>query len=300
MGESRCSRSRYDGIVVGSGPNGLSAAITLAREGRSVLVIEAASTVGGGTRTAPLTLPGFVHDVCSAVHPFAVASPFLKTLPLAEHGLELIHPSAPLAHPLDDGTTAVLERSIEETARSLGPDERSYRRLMEPLAADADRLFSDLLGPLRLPRHPISAARFGLRAIQPATMLASRWFSAPRPAPCSPAWPPTRSCRWNAGRPPRSAWCWASPVTRSAGRLSVVVPRESPTVSRPTCIPSAARSSPVGGSSRSTSCPMPAPCCSTSRLGRSSRWPVIACPPVTSAASTDIDTEPVSSSWTGP
>ncbi len=150
------------------------------REGLSVLVIEAASTIGGGTRTAPLTHPGFVHDVCSAVHPFAVASPFLKTLRLAEHGLELIHPPAPLAHPLDDGTTAVLERSIEETARSLGPDERSYRRLMEPLAADADQLFADLLGPLRLPQHPISAARFGLQAIQPATMLANRWFSAPQ------------------------------------------------------------------------------------------------------------------------
>jgi phytoene dehydrogenase-like protein len=180
MGEARSNQSRYDGIVVGSGPNGLSAAIALAHEGRSVLVIEAASTIGGGTRTAPLTLPGFVHDVCSAVHPFAVASPFLKTLPLAEHRLELIHPSAPLAHPLDDGTTAVLERSIEETARSLGPDERSYRRLIEPLVADADRLFAELLGPLKLPGHPISAARFGLQAIQPATMLANRRFSAPQ------------------------------------------------------------------------------------------------------------------------
>ncbi len=179
MGESRCSRSRYDGVVVGSGPNGLSAAITLAREGLSVLVIEAAATIGGGTRSAPLTLPGFVHDVCSAVHPFAVASPFFKRIPLVAHGLELIHPPAPLAHPLDDGTTAVLERSIEETARSLGPDAQSYRRLMEPLAEDAELLFADLLGPLRLPGHPISAARFGLQAIQPATRLASRWFSAP-------------------------------------------------------------------------------------------------------------------------
>ena len=180
MSESRCSRSRYDGVVVGSGPNGLAAAIALAREGLSMLVIEAAPTIGGGTRTAPLTLPGFVHDVCSAVHPFAVASPFLKTLPLVEHGLELIHPPAPLAHPLDDGTTAVLERSIAETARSLGSDGPSYRRLMEPLEADAELLFNDLLGPLQLPRHPIRAARFGLRAIQPAVMLANRWFTAPQ------------------------------------------------------------------------------------------------------------------------
>ena len=102
--EARSVRPRYDGVVVGSGPNGLAAAITLAREGRSVLLIEAAETIGGGTRTAALTLPGFLHDVCSAVHPFAAASPFLKTLPLAEHGLELVHPDAPLAHPLDDGT----------------------------------------------------------------------------------------------------------------------------------------------------------------------------------------------------
>src|SRR5579885_1322167 len=103
---ARPVRRRYDAVVVGSGPNGLAAAVTLARAGRSVLLIEAASTIGGGTRTAELTLPGFHHDVCSAVHPFALASPFLKSLPLAEHGLELVHPPAPLAHPLDDGRTA--------------------------------------------------------------------------------------------------------------------------------------------------------------------------------------------------
>jgi phytoene dehydrogenase-like protein len=179
MDESHCDRSRYDAVVVGSGPNGLAAAITMAREGLSVLVIEAAPSIGGGTRTAELTLPGFRHDVCSAVHPFALASPFLKSLPLSEHGLELIHPAAPLAHPLDDGTTAMLERSIDDMSRSLGPDGPAYRRLMGPLVADAEVLFAELLGPLGIPAHPIAAARFGLRAIQPVTMLAGRWFSAP-------------------------------------------------------------------------------------------------------------------------
>jgi phytoene dehydrogenase-like protein len=177
MPSSRGSRNRYDAIVVGSGPNGLSAAITLAREGLGVLLIEAAATIGGGTRSAELTLPGFVHDVCSAVHPFALASPFLKTLPLAEHGLELVQPLAPLAHPLDDGTAAVLERSIELTGKSLGGDAAGYRRLMQPLAAAADVLFGELLGPLRIPRHLRAATRFGWSAIQPASMLARRRFA---------------------------------------------------------------------------------------------------------------------------
>src|SRR4051794_16919160 len=178
MSGSRGTGKRYDAVVVGSGPNGLAAAITLAREGLSVLVIEAASTIGGGARSARLTLPGFVHDVCSAVHPFALASPFLRALPLAEHGLELVHPPAPLAHPLGDGSAAVLERSIAETGRSLGPDALAYRRLMGPLTADADTLFSEVIGPLRFPRHPLIAARFGLRAIRPARALAERWFAA--------------------------------------------------------------------------------------------------------------------------
>jgi phytoene dehydrogenase-like protein len=174
--EPRCSQSRYDGIVVGAGPNGLAAAITLAREGLSVLVVEAAPTIGGGTRTAGLTLPGFLHDVCSAVHPFALASPFFRSLPLAEHGLKLIHPPAPLAHPLGDGRTAMLERSVEETGRTLERDATAYRRLMAPFIDRAAELFDDLIGPLKLPRHPMLAARFGLRAIQPATRLARSWF----------------------------------------------------------------------------------------------------------------------------
>src|SRR6184192_1777897 len=110
----------YDAAIVGSGPNGLASAITLARAGLKVLVLEANSTVGGGARSAELTLPGFVHDVCSAVHPLAAGSPFFRSLPLAEHGLEWIHPPAPLAHPFDDGTAVLLERSVATTGETLG------------------------------------------------------------------------------------------------------------------------------------------------------------------------------------
>src|SRR5579885_3583696 len=120
--------TEYDAVVVGSGPNGLAAAITLARAGCSVLVHEANPTIGGGMRSAELTLPGFVHDLCSAIHPMAVASPCFDAFPLAEHGLEWIHPDAPLAHPLDDGTAVMLERSIDATAANLGPDGDAWRK----------------------------------------------------------------------------------------------------------------------------------------------------------------------------
>ena len=169
--------SQYDAVVVGSGPNGLAAAIELARAGRSVLVREAAEAVGGGLRSGELTLPGFVHDLCSAIHPMAAASPFFRTIPLSEHGLEWIEPPAPLAHPLENGRAAVLHRSVEETAAGLGVDEASYRGLFGPLAASWGELESALLGPLvRVPQHPLALARFGLSALQPADSFARRRF----------------------------------------------------------------------------------------------------------------------------
>ena len=174
------TRSR-DAIVVGAGPNGLAAAITLARAGRSVLLVEAAATVGGGTRSAELTRPGFVHDFCSAIHPLGVASPFFKTLSLREHGLEWLFPEAAVAHPFDDGPAVILERSVEATARGLGTDGAAYREAMTPLVEAADRLLPDLLAPLwPPPRHPLLVARFGGRAIASARRAALRLFRGER------------------------------------------------------------------------------------------------------------------------
>ena len=170
-----------DAVIIGAGPNGLAAAITLARAGCRVLVQEAADTVGGGLRSAELTRPGFIHDVCSAIHPLGLGSPFFRSLPLADYGLDWIHPPAPLAHPFDDGTAAVLERSVTATGATLGRDGPAYQRLLGPLAADWDRLAVDLLGPLPLPpRHPLALARFGLRAIRSAAGLARSWFEEER------------------------------------------------------------------------------------------------------------------------
>ncbi|HEX4325064.1 MAG TPA: NAD(P)/FAD-dependent oxidoreductase [Gaiellaceae bacterium] len=170
----------FDAIVVGSGPNGLAAAIELAQAGLSVRVLEAADTVGGGARSAELTLPGFVHDVCSAIHPLGVASPFFRTLPLTEHGVEWIEPPAALAHPFDDGTAALLERSPEAAAAGLGEDDDRWRRLFAPLVADAEPLLEDLLAPLHLPAHPLAVARFSARAAPPATVLARFSFHGPK------------------------------------------------------------------------------------------------------------------------
>jgi phytoene dehydrogenase-like protein len=171
----------HDAIVVGSGPNGLAAAITLARAGRSVLVVEQADAVGGGLRTERLTRPGFLHDTCAAIHPLGVASPFMRSVPLAEHGVEWIHSPAPLAHPLDDGSAVMLERSLEETAAGLGADGDSWRALLGPLVASADAIVEGTLAPLtRPPRHPLAMARFGLKALRPATGLARSAFDGER------------------------------------------------------------------------------------------------------------------------
>jgi phytoene dehydrogenase-like protein len=165
-----------DAVVIGSGPNGLSAAVALARAGRSVRVLEARDSVGGGTRSAELTAPGFHHDVCSAIHPMAVASPFLRSLPLRSHGLEWIDP-VPLAHPLDDGSAAMLERSMTDTAAGLGGDGPAYERLIAPFVARAQPLLAELLGPARPPRHPLLLARFGLSALRSAKGLAQSVFA---------------------------------------------------------------------------------------------------------------------------
>ncbi|HLJ80724.1 MAG TPA: FAD-dependent oxidoreductase, partial [Ktedonobacterales bacterium] len=137
---------RYDAVVVGSGPNGLAAAITLARAGRAVLVLEARDTPGGGARSSEVTLPGFVSDTCSAIHPLGAGSPFFRTLSLGDFGLEWVHPPLALAHPLDDGSAALLDRSIDVTAASLAEDGEAYRRLMAPLVASWDAIADGILG----------------------------------------------------------------------------------------------------------------------------------------------------------
>lgn len=167
---------------MGSGPNGLAAALTLAEAGCKVRVFEAQATIGGGARSAELTLPGFVHDRCSAIHPMAVGSPFFAQAHLENHGLEWIHPEIPLAHPLDDGSAAVLQRSLEETCAGLGSgDGAAWRRLMEPLVEHWQSLAGEILQPmLHVPRHPLLLARFGLLALRSASGLAGRHFRGER------------------------------------------------------------------------------------------------------------------------
>jgi phytoene dehydrogenase-like protein len=165
----------FDAIVVGSGPNGLAAAITLQQKGLSVLIVEAKSTIGGGLRTAELTLPGFRHDICSAIHPMVAASPFFNTLPLAKYGLEFIQPPIAAAHPFDNGTSAVLTQSIEETASLLGLDEENYLSLIGPIKKQFDTLIPEILGPFHFPRDPLGLAQFGINALQPATWLSKKF-----------------------------------------------------------------------------------------------------------------------------
>ncbi len=169
-------RTEYDAVVVGSGPNGLAAAITLARAGRKVVILEAKDTIGGGMRSLELTLPGFLHDMCSSVHPLGIASPFFRTLPLEQFGLEWVYPDAELAHPLDGEKAIVVERSIQATSEQFGVDAEAYRRLMPPLVEQHEIILEEFLGPLRMPHHPLAMARFGVLALNPATALAKRTF----------------------------------------------------------------------------------------------------------------------------
>lgn len=171
--------NHYDAIVVGAGPNGLAAAITLQQAGLQVLVLEGQDTIGGGLRSKQLTLPGYVHDVCSAIHPMAAASPFFAKLPLKEHGLEFIYPSVAAAHPFDDGTAAVVHHSLEHTAQLLGEDEQKYTRLLAPIVNMWPDIVDDILGPLHFPKHPLKMAKFGMHALLPATVIAKR-FSSPK------------------------------------------------------------------------------------------------------------------------
>lgn len=170
----------YDAIVVGAGPNGLACAIRLAQAGLRVALFEGRETVGGGLRTAELTLPGFHHDICSAIHPLGIGSPFFRTLPLADYGLEWIQPTLPLAHPLDDGTALALHRSLDDTAAALGEDGNAWRRLFEPLVKSWEQLAPMILGPLPLPRSPVALAQMGVRALWPARGLAEWVFQSER------------------------------------------------------------------------------------------------------------------------
>jgi len=169
------STTEYDAVVVGSGPNGLAAAITLRQEGLSVLLIEGKDVIGGGLSSAEFTLPGFVHDVCSAIHPLALGSPFFSTLPLADHGLTYLQPDLAAAHPFDGGTAAVLAHSVEETAKALGADEQLYLDIFKPVVRDWPLIAADVLSPLHFPKHPIAMAQFGLKALTSATFLAKRF-----------------------------------------------------------------------------------------------------------------------------
>jgi phytoene dehydrogenase-like protein len=170
-------KREYDAVVVGSGPNGLAAAITIQQTGRSVLLVEAKDSIGGGLRSAELTLPGFIHDICSAIHPLAAGSPFFQTLPLRQHGLEYIYPPIAAAHPFDDGTAAALFKSAQQTAQALGEDELNYLNLMKPLIKYWPSIITDVLGPLHFPKHPVNMARFGFSAITAASYLANRFHT---------------------------------------------------------------------------------------------------------------------------
>lgn len=165
----------FDVVIVGAGPNGLSAGITLQQAGCRVLLLEAKPTIGGGMRTAELTLPGFKHDICSAIHPMAKISPFFESIDWSAYGLKFVNPPVAAAHPLDSGVAAALFPSLDQTADSLGIDASEYRNLLSGFVSHFDRLKHDFLGPLKWPSDPIGLATFGLKAMQPATVLGKRF-----------------------------------------------------------------------------------------------------------------------------
>ncbi|WEK35976.1 MAG: NAD(P)/FAD-dependent oxidoreductase [Candidatus Pseudobacter hemicellulosilyticus] len=169
------TRKEVDAVVVGAGPNGLTAAILLQQAGLQVLLLEARSSIGGGLRTAELTLPGFRHDVCSAIHPLAAGSPIFKKMPLAAQGLEFIYPPVAAAHPFADGGAVLLRPSLEQTAAGLGVDEQVYLDLVRPLVSQWDSLSPDLLGPLRFPANPLALAQFGWKGLRSASTMANRF-----------------------------------------------------------------------------------------------------------------------------
>lgn len=173
-------KNAYDAVIIGSGPNGLAAAITLAQAGLSVVVLEAKETIGGGMRSAELTLPGFTHDICSAIHPLGIASPFFQSLRLEQHGLEWIQPPSPSAHPFEDGTAVLLEKSLEETAYRLGHDSDAYIKIMHPLIDRWPVLVEDILGTMRWPKHPIALARLGWIGLRSAASFAKARFQTPQ------------------------------------------------------------------------------------------------------------------------
>jgi phytoene dehydrogenase-like protein len=172
-------RYAYDAIVIGAGPNGLCAAVALAQAGQSVLLVEASDKLGGGLKSAELMRPAFVHDLCSGVHPLGILSPFMRSLPLQEHGLTWMQSQISAAHPLDDGRALLLTRSVHDTAAQLGRDQKKYLSVFEPLLRDPESLLADLLGPLRFPRKPLAFTRFGLRAWRSAAGLARSMFREP-------------------------------------------------------------------------------------------------------------------------
>ena len=175
--ENNREKKDFDAVVVGAGPNGLAAAIALQQQGLSVLLLEASDRPGGGLRSGELTLPGFTHDICSAIHPMAVGSPFFSALPLRDHGLEYIYPGFAAAHPFDEGIAAVLGGTEQETAARLGKDEAAYLKIMEPLGKDWPLIVSDVLGPLHFPAYPLKLANFGLKALTSALFLAKRFHT---------------------------------------------------------------------------------------------------------------------------